>query len=377
MRIKGSDTDELDIATRIVRSDEDIYVIQPGRDYRLYSAFDRHDAVFFEFPSLTVDFRRPPTRDELRRQLVKAIAVRDWIEAHRVDPEPPRDAAHYHDLAHGRRVGRYAGAVEALFYKLKPGTIVVAPGKGFDDPVLFGQIVGEPEFASWRDVYEAERLPVRRVQWTARRIRGSLKPELRAKFGTPNPIMQLDRSLRDQVLRAAFDQYAFEDIYSARLNTTEDDFDTLDDYHIQTFVNYAAGVVAAFEAGVRGRELTFSEAVGYLENMPDYTPELKLNINSKGYQRLLSGTITPIVVAGLMTMATAADAEAQAPSTVPNIVNTASPHDESCQIQVEERIRGAMQLMRLDEWQRVCEAARSAKRKTGLSTSMRTGRRKR
>lgn len=377
MRIKETHGDELDIVTRIVRPDEDIYIIQPGRDYRLYSAFDRHDAIFFEFPSLSMDFKRLPTRDELRRQLVKAVAVRDWIEADRAGPEPSRDAEHYHDLAHGRRVGRYAGAVEALFYKLRPGAIVVAPGKGFDDPVLFGQIVGEPGFASWRDVYEAERLPVRRVQWTARRIRGELKPELRAKFGTPNPIMQLDRTLRDQVLRAAFDQYAFNDIYSARLITSEDDFDTLDEYHIQTFINYVAGVVAAYEAGVHGRELTFAEALGYLEDMPDYTPELKLNINSKGYQRLLSGTITPIVVAGLMTMATATDAEGQVPSTVPTVVNTASPHDGSCQIQVEERIRGAMQLMRLDEWQRVCEAARSAKRKTGLSTSMRTGRRKR
>lgn len=377
MKISESASEELDIATRIVGPDDDVYIIQPGRNYGLYEAFDRHEAVFLEFPGLDIDLKTLPQRDELRRQLVKAISIRDWIENDRSDPEPPRDSSDYADVAYGRRLGRYAGAVEALFYKLAAGTIIVVPGRGFDDPVLFGQIVGTAEQVSWRDVYGGERLPVRRVQWTARRMRGALKPELRAKFGTPNPIMQLDRDLRPLVLQAAFDQYAFAGRYAARLKTTEEDFDTLDDYHIQTFVNYAAGVIAAYEKGVRDRELSFEEAIEHLEHAPQYTPDLKLNINSIGYQRLISGTITPIVVGGLLTMATTTDAQGvQASTSVPKIVNSASPHDASCEIEVDERIRGAMRLMRLDEWQRVCKAARSAKRKTGLSTSMRTGRRK-
>jgi hypothetical protein len=194
-------------------------------------------------------------------------------------------------------------------------------------------------------------------------------PELRARLGTPNPIMQLERSLREEVVRAVYDQYVFDDEYAARLTTSAADFSTLDDFNIQSFVNYVAGALAAYDLGVRDRELTFDEALDYLEDNRDLIPELAQNINSPGFQRLYNSTITPIVIGVLLTLATGEPAVAAQP-TLPQIVNSGAGSDDPCAIEVSARAEGAMKLMKLDEWKRVCERAQRAKTHTGISTSM-------
>ncbi|MGK6323462.1 hypothetical protein ACMGDM_10260 [Sphingomonas sp. DT-51] len=361
---------EIDIVTRVVEDGERIYVVQPGRDYRLYDQFLDRSSVFLDFPDLSLDFRKLPQRQALREEIVKSIAVREWLDRRSIGPSPSRHAGDYSTKTHGRRLGRYAGAIEALYYTLQPGTLIVVPGRGFDDQVLFGELVGPPTYVAWKSCYDGERLPVRRVNWIAKRTRGSLPAELRARLGTPNPIAALEQSLREQVVRAAYDQYIFQGEYAARLKTTKDDFSTLDDFNIQTFVNYVAGVLALYEEGRREGGVTFDEALAALEKHRDLVPDLAQNINSAGFQRLYSSTIAPLAIAALLTLGTD-PATAETPHRpAPIVVNSAAKPNDACTIEVKKRVEGAMSLMDADTWKRVCTAVRNAKSHTGLSTSM-------
>lgn len=375
MRIKADDQLEIDIATRTIAPDEDIHIIQPGEGYHLFNHFHNQSVVFLDFPDILLDVGRKPDRHEARQKIVRSTAIRDWHWDGRPKRQPSRDLDHYADQTTGRRLGRYVGAIDTLYYGLAPGSIVVVPGKDIDDPVLIGELVGSARYQTWREPYEGERMLVRSVEWLAERPRTAFKPELRAKFGTPNPIMVLERSLREQIIRAAYDQFVFKGEFSSRLRTSKPEFSTLDDYNIQTFVNYAAGVLAAIEAGYGGDELSLSDAIGWLEKRTDLAPELTQNINSPGFQRLYSSNLTPLVVGMLLTLATSGDAAVVAGNpAMPKVLNSSTKTGDPCAIEVSDRAARAMRYMKLDEWRRVCVSAQNARQRTGLSTSMKVRR---
>ena len=364
---------DIDIATRIVAEDENVFIVQPGQGFHLFDYFDRSSAVFLDFPDLALDVAKPaPLWTTLREAVVRSIAIKEWIEADKLGIPPSRDVADYIGKDHGRRVGRYAGAAKALYFDLPNGTIIMAPGQRYDENVLIGELTGKPVYRTWTSLYDNERMLVRPVRWVRKKQRASFSAELRSKLGTPNPIMQLERDLRHEVISAAFDQYTFGGEYAARINTIEADFSILDDYNIQTFVNYVGGVLAALELGYTGPELTLADALRFLEDNRALTPELSQNINSPGFQRLFSSNIAPLVIAALLSMATT-DGLAAKPIP-PQITNSAAVKGDPCAIEVATRVEGAMKLMKLDEWRMVCERAKKAKEHTGLSTSMKVKR---
>lgn len=161
MRIKVDDQLQIDIATRTIGVDEDIHIIQPGEGYHLFAHFHRHGVVFLDFPDLLLSERRKPSREEARQKIVRSLAIRDWHWEHKRKREPSRDLNDYADQSAGRRLGRYVGAIETLYYDLDPGAIVVVPGPGFDDPVLIGELTGRARYQAGNEPYENERMLVR------------------------------------------------------------------------------------------------------------------------------------------------------------------------------------------------------------------------
>ncbi|AYO80092.1 hypothetical protein [Sphingobium yanoikuyae] len=371
----------IDLATRVVGPSEDIHIIQPGQEYWLYDRFKASKKVFLDFPGLELDFSKPPPADHiLKRMVARSIALQEWYVNDQTGPRPSDKLDDYVGREGRRRLGRYVGAIKRVYWDLKPGAIVVVPGPHYSDDVLIGELVGAPIMYKNRSLYDEEIIPVRRVEWRRRKPRSAFKLEVRDKFGKPNPVTQLDRSLRVEILRAGFDQFVIDDEISVRLNTTKDDFNTLDDYNIQTFVNYVAGVLLAADLGY-DKEIGFNDAIGLLRQHPDMIPELKLNINSIGFQRIVSHNVKPLVIAALLSaaLAVAAPGSASPAYAAPvstHVVNTAAPKNDDCTVQVSARVAVAMKLMKLDEWKRVCENAREASASTGLSTTMKVRQRK-
>lgn len=364
----------VDIATRMVGAQEDIFIVQPGRKYWLYEHYKRSKHVFLDFPGLDLEFSKPAPADRaLRQMVVRSLAISEWLQDGKKGVQPADDLKAYVGKDKRRRLGRYVGAIKRLYWDMKPGTIIVVPGPNFDDDVLIGEIVGAPTMLRNEAIYPGYMAPARKVKWLRSKPRAAFSRDVRDRFGTPNPIMQLDRSLRKEILRAGYDQYAFDNEFTARLNTTQDDFSSLDDYNIQTFVNYVSGVLLALEEG-QTSEITFKDAIDRLRKQPDEAPELKLNINSIGFQRLIAETVKPLVIAALLSAALVPGASAQlAPATI-EVSNTIGSEDDECTIMVSAKVEGALKLMRLEDWKMVCEAAQDAHNATGLSTTMRAQR---
>lgn len=358
----------LDIATRFVGEHEDMYIIRPGDGFSLYDDFIRKRAVFLDFPDIRLAFGGArPTREALRQAVVRSMAMQEWHRTGRHGAVPSRDPADYLLAAHGRRVGRYVGAIERLYYTLPEGTIIVVPGPGYFSDVLIGELVGGPIEIRDVSLYPGETLPARRIRWIGRRPKARFGEVLRDRLQKPTPLMAIDRSVRHEILEAAFDQYAIGDTFSARLRTTAADFSTLDDYNIQSFLNYVSGVLAAVEEGANpAKRMDMTAALAMLKANRDLVPELTANINSPGALRLFNKKVLPIAAAALLAIATSGN-------TSPNditIINSAVAGDDPCALEVQQQALAAIKMMDLDTWHRVCVQARDAAQSTGLATTI-------
>jgi hypothetical protein len=359
---------EIDIATRIFRDDEDMYVVRPGASYSLYEDFERDKSVFLDFPDLPLNLdQKPKATTTLREIIARSILLREWHQG-KLKSEPSRKQEDYTGTATGRRIGHYIGAIQRLYYELSVGTIILVPPKSPLGNVLFAELAGPTQRRKPVRQYPGEDMMVRPVRWLAQQQKASLSPELRAALERPTPVMQLPRSLRDEVLRIAFKQYVFAGVNSARLMTSAEDFSTLDDLNIQLFNNYIAGLLAAEEAGIAGRPVSITEALQLLRERRDLVPELNQSISSPGFQRLYSDHIAPLVIAALMTAALASSANAQTAEI--RVKNSAMLKQDPCAVQVEERVKGSMSLAHFDEFKEMCARLKQTHESTGLTTSM-------
>jgi hypothetical protein len=374
---------EIDIATRIVGDNEDMYVVRPGASFSLYDDFQREDAVFLDFPDLPFALDQKPNSTVLVREIVtRSIAIRDGHLGKLENPS--REQADYTGQSTNRRVNAYIGAIQRLYYELPVGTIIIIPGKTYIDDVAFAEITGPTERRKAAKAYPDENMLVRPVRWLAKKQKASLTPELRAVLGQPTPVMLVPRDLRAEILKIAFKQYIFKGLNSTRIMTSTKDFSIVDDLNIQLFNNYVAGLLAAREAEVPDTEtLGISSALGYLKDRRDLVPELDQSISSPGFQRLYGNHIAPLVIGALMTaalsipattltamMTVALASPATAQTAEIRVKNSAMLKNDPCAVDVQQRVNGSMRIAHFDEFLEMCAALKRTKEDTGLSTSM-------
>ncbi|WP_197420648.1 hypothetical protein [Sphingomonas sp. CCH5-D11] len=307
----------------------------------------------------------------MREMIARSVLVRDWHLGGRQAAEPNRQIEAYSGRAKGRRFGRYAAAIEKLYYDLPEGTIIVVPGPGLLSDVLIGVLQGKPQVATNIEAYPGEHMPVRKVRWTGRKQRSEFSEGLRDRLGNSHPVMALERSMREEILEAGFDRFVFGGQFYARLETTKAEFNTLDDYNIQSFVNFVAGAMAAREEGVAAEHsIDLDTALALLAQHRELVPELTVNINSPGFLRIISDRIAPLVIAMLFSVATVVPAGAQPDQIV--ATNSAAAPSDPCAVNVATEAMGAMKLMGYDDWKRACEKARDAQASTGVKPNMDT-----
>ncbi len=360
----------VDIATRFLGGSEDIYIVRPGEAFSLYAAFEHRSAIFLDFPDIRLPLGGPkPSRTALREAVVRSLELQEWYASGRHGREPSRNPGDYKDAANGRRIGRYVAAIERLYFELPPGTIVVVPGPGyFGENTLIGELVGPPIETKGVGPLAEESYPARRVRWIARRSKASFPSALRERLQKPVLMMALDRSLREDILKATFDQYVIGDVFSSRIRTTKADFSTLDDFDIQTVVNCVCGLLAAIDEGRHLKNVSLYDAIELLYERRDLIPELAANINSPGDLRLFSGVPTPLIVGSVIALALASPIGAK-PSDI-KVVNSAFSGADPCALEVQDKAKKVVEMMDLDTWQKICKRTHEVHQQTGLTSSI-------
>jgi len=388
--IMAGPTVVLDLRFRVVRPDQEVFIVFPGRDYFLHQFFNLHGCIFPELPALDlIPKRRIQDQPDLDAKLMRSRAIDAWYLSGKRGDRPSRLLSDYKKRRAPRWLPQTRGVLAGFFDRAKNGDLVVVPGPTTFSNVLIGEIddqipndLARFEEITVPEVWENEKVPSRRVRWLAHVLRGNCSLDLQRRFPSPNAVRTLEREARAEIYSLAYGSYSIEDSYTSKFDVTSADFSTRDDYHLQQFFNVIAAICEQLET--RPQPLArraprdalptvipgsgFDEVIDLLTS-DDYIPSLSVNINSPGSLVLSCAKVVPLVAAGVLALSVLGaeptwEALAQGKVTVNNSEAT---KDDACTAKVAAEVIEQLKLMGLARWQEICKKAQQLHTHTGIN----------
>jgi hypothetical protein len=169
----------VDLNTRVLSQDHQVFFARPGHAYRLYPEFVEHRAVFAELPLLDLTQGVPiEQQPRLNARIHRSRAIRSWYAAGRPEHRvPSRELDDYPDGLGDRGVSQIRGSLLGLFGRARVGDLVVVSPKAYSLPALVGEFTDEAgNYVTHRsEKYgRQEFLTGRSVRWLGRTTRRKL-----------------------------------------------------------------------------------------------------------------------------------------------------------------------------------------------------------
>ena len=117
----------LDLATKIVSPEQNIWSVFPGRDKRFFELFLSERIVFLDTPGLKLTSTILESDDLLRQNVAMSRAIRQWHRSRDPGNPPSRRAASY-PIQRTRSDSAAFGNVRRLFIQAKVGDLELISG---------------------------------------------------------------------------------------------------------------------------------------------------------------------------------------------------------------------------------------------------------
>ncbi|MCM2434109.1 hypothetical protein [Agrobacterium rosae] len=360
----------VDIHTKIIRSDTRIVVARPGARYMFFTQFWENNFVGPDLPGLDFpEFENFEDIPQITERIKRSVEIRRL--SRQVDhDEPLMEDLDYYDASNNPRIRQFERVVAAYFKNTKKGDLVVLPPINFKGDALIGEFTGEPSDVETLMLprYGDEPLSGRAVRWLSKIPKQKLPAQTLDALQKPNPIFLVERSAWPDIFRRAYGSYSFDGDYSARFAVTSERFNIADDFIIQAFFNF----VSANSDRIDNDETDLLDLREGAFAAGDAAPELYTNVNSPGGLSLKAAKITPIVIATMFALATEAGPDAYYAAVNDAIVfgNSLATAGDDCVVPVRNQVVSQLTFLGYDKWAEACEAARAAAQKTGISTTV-------
>lgn len=361
----------IDLNARVLAEEHNVYVVRPGKGYRLYREFRENSSLIAELPGLKLEANVPLDNQNLRRRVNRSRAFRAWYRRGQPSDDRPSDNLNDYNDGGGNSAAQLEGLVRTYYEKIKRGDLVIVPPKSYMDEVLIGEVRSSGtkyETVKVPRLFGNEDLPARSVRWLARLPKTELPFAILDALQKPNAAFIVERSLRGQFYKLAYGNYSINDLYSARFEVTSADFDTFDDALLQGFFNFTAANTRAI-AEERENEVKRFEQAAFVDS-GEYLAQLQTNINSPGFISLIGQKITPLVASVLFIIAIDVGPDAVAQTEAGNMIltNSKAAAGDACTAEVAKQAFRQIQLLGLDGWPAACERAREVAKRTGLKS---------
>jgi hypothetical protein len=157
----------LDLATKVIDPDQQLWALFPGKNRRYTELFLARKIAFLELPGVNL---RPallvPAADEvLRRHLALSAAIADY---YRGGPAPASRNANAYQPDYSQAAHAAVGNTRAMYQRVSAGDLVIMADRSWYDPVHIGEVTSnfEPgDVISLPDVFGDEDIPVRKIKW--------------------------------------------------------------------------------------------------------------------------------------------------------------------------------------------------------------------
>lgn len=335
-----------------------------------------NEVVFLDLPGFPwekgEDLRTIP---DLVERIVVSERIQDWHRKDRPSNDLPiRDPSKLTDFRRTAARQQFAGLVRGFFTTISAGDIIIVPAPGYEDDMLFGEIVGDGD-PVWSKLpgYPDEKVPGRQVKWIARVPRGQVPPWLERKIPSPNPLRQVEQSYFSDIFDIMYERYYFDGNFACKFNVKSADFSSLDNFLFQQIVLYAAALhenrqednikdIAKRAISVVVSELDFSQDI----------PDQRISINSPGHIVVYSKNIIPIIAGVFMALAvlTSTTSKISADDVVIENSVDRSQISQECISDVKQEVVDDLKAMGYQRWQELCTIEAQARKRTQISSGM-------
>jgi len=302
----------LDLHARRIDDNASIWIVHSGRNSQLLDFFESNNLVVLEYPGL--DLRPQIVSDDaaIRQRLRRSQAIRANKGLTRQDGTPIllqqfRDTPDT-DVAVALRT------VLHLTTRMKSGDLVIAPGKGSQSRVLFGEVDGafDTGLAVRSPGIPYANVPARSVKWlNTTRLKRDLPPSLQRYFEKPPAIA---RVARDQFSERFYD-HAYKSYINKNTSWAVIDAPTYDGTDLRatleptSLVVFAVSLLCAEESGDNYSALTYDQIVATYYNVDDFY-KLAVAYNSPGeYPAKARDAVRALALAGIIALAAAGGAK--------------------------------------------------------------------
>ena len=368
----------VDIKTRFIGDEHRVYIVFPGEGYRFYDTFLRESVIFLDIPGYPVPEGVPMSRDrDSAARFVISERIAAWHNKGRPENElPPRTVAELGRFRQSDKRAQMGTRIQNFFGRLKRGDVVIVPPQRFDQDVLYGEIVDDPDTVTLVDAprHRGETIPARRVVWRARQRRLTAPGWLERRLPNQNPVRQLEEPYHKYVYDFMYARYFYKNEFVCRFKIDTEDFSSLDNFLIQQLFLYTTALFAARNTAVPidVENRTVTDVVSSIDFSEDI-PGQRIQIESPGNIVLYGINIIPLVTGVLMSLAAAVGPEAIDSQLVIDNSSDNSHISAQCTADIQQEVLNDLNAMGYARWQEVCLIEARARERTNVDPGMTTG----
>lgn len=321
----------VDLRAPRVNLNTNIWIAHSGRNRQLLDFFEESKVVVLEYPGLDLRANILGNDNAIRQRLRMSQAIRANKGLVRDDGTPIRlgDFPGYAD----KDVAVALRTVRHLTERMRPGDLVVAPGKGAEGRVLFGEVAGEfnPDLRVRSPSMPFADVPARNVRWVAaEQYKRNLPAQLQKFFEKPPAIAQVPRNdLSDRFFEYAYDSYVSDRVAWAMIDApTYDGRDLRSTTDPTSLIIFALSIYRAVESGVAFNDLSYDDIIDTYYDVSDFE-RLGVSYNSPGkYAAKTRDVLLALFVSAFVGLAAAGALSScsEAGATV-TVVNSEAPND--------------------------------------------------
>lgn len=361
----------VDLKTRVIPKDHNVFVARPGKNSRLYATFYAQKAIGPDFPGL--DLKRGTVladQKDVEARVRRSVRLRNWhLSGRDAAGEPSRSLADYAKAGASKGMGQYRSILLGYFERAAKGDLAIVTPKSWSLRALLVEFQDDPSSIVPIDVpfYPRDPLSGRRVRILAEIEKRRLPSKVLDIVEKPNAFVLLEKSARSAIYRAAYGSYVLGDSISAEFDVSSLDYKFDDDFFMSAFFKFVA--INTVNVSLENRKSVFSVEDAVLRELGKFSPDFRSNVNSPGFLQYTSDTIIPLVASALFALAVTvgpAAAQAAKDQTVTIGNSKAGPGDQ-CTAQVSESVLTQLKLLELDQWAKACELARKVHQNAGLT----------
>ncbi|VUD66319.1 hypothetical protein TDB9533_03559 [Thalassocella blandensis] len=362
-----------------------VFVLHAGRNKKFFKNFMFQNCVFFDLPELDL-----PTEfevnDDLKSKLHMAKAWAIYLDRYsNIDP-PSRDPKDYdpktglEDEKYSRMDPQNIRAIQELYSDANAGDLVVCCGKGYNSPVLIGELldyeVGAetvPKIAI--ESYGGREIPYRPVKWLSKnRTRFDFTFDFSQLLSNRSAMIRVPRSRLKEAYDYAYGEYSMADQASISLDVSpanvEGDIDLstipVDPLQLRSATDLALYFNAFFNAIELDNvdEFLSLNSIGEAASSRFYKDDplaVEYDIHSPGEVVFrMHNEIKAIFIAAFLSLSSgpvSADVSVALESGEEfriEIQNDWPTEAEDCYLGLSEKFRTALNFMNADTWERIC-----------------------